>query len=526
MRVFLSGPMGSGKSSLAKALAARTGLPCFDLDEQVERHAGRRVTELFAERGEAGFRQLEASVLRELLAREGRGIIALGGGTVVDPGLRRELLNAGVLITLRAPLAELARRVGAGQGRPLLHGHDPMARLRGLIEARAAAYAECHAELDTHTTPPAGLVDAVIALVADAPIVVPLGTRSYRVEVGSGVRARAGVRLSRVASSERVVLVSDDNVAPHWGDEVAASLRAAGRSVTTVVLQAGEQHKTLRSVEQIWEAALSAGIDRKGAVLALGGGVVGDLAGFAASTLLRGVPVGHIPSTLLAMVDSAVGGKTGFDTRHGKNLVGSFHQPSFVLCDPELLSTLPQADLRAGLGEVVKSAWIEGEAAVAELERDCAALLAGDRAATLRAIRMSAAMKARIVSQDERESDVRALLNLGHTLGHAIEASQGYAGMRHGEGVALGMVAALRLSQRLGYAHSAHVQRAISLLSALGLPTDVRPYLHAQVLSFIGADKKRSSDRITVILAAAPGSVKLHAMSLPELLSLFATLEA
>lgn len=518
--------MGSGKSTVARAIAERAGTPSFDLDRVIEQRVGKSVAEVFAQRGEAAFRQLEASVLRELIAAHHEAVFALGGGSVLNAELRREMLAAGVLVTLRAPISELARRVGSGDGRPLLAGQDVAGKLRTLLDERAAAYAECHAVVETEGRTPAALCDAIVALAADRPIVVPLGTRTYRVEVGPGVRHRAAARIAAVVKSERVVLVSDTNVAPLWAESVAAPLRAAGRQVTSVVLPAGEEHKTLRTVEQIWEAALDAGLDRSGAVLALGGGVVGDMAGFAASTVLRGVPVGHLPTTLLAMVDSAVGGKTGFDTRHGKNLIGTFHQPSFVLCDPEFLGTLPDVERRAGLAEVAKSAWIEGEGQVAELERDRGGLLAGEPAATLRAIVMSAVMKARVVSEDERESNVRALLNLGHTVGHAIEASQGYAGMRHGEAVALGMVAALKLSQRLGHAQHSDVQRGIELLRGLGLPVDVGPYLRQEVLSFIASDKKRSSDRITFVLPGRPGNLKLHAMLLPELLALLAKLEA
>jgi shikimate kinase / 3-dehydroquinate synthase len=526
LRIFLSGPMGSGKSTLAKHVAKRFGLPHWDLDSVIEQRSGATVAGLFAARGEAEFRALEGAIVRELVAENARGVFALGGGTVLDPVLRRELLRRGVLVTLRADVAELARRVGSGAGRPLLAGQDVTARLRELTAARAAVYAECHATLDTNGRDLEQLAQAVMSLANDPPIVVPLGLRSYRVEVGSGIRSRVGERVSGCAKSERIVLVSDETVAPLWAGAIAALLRQGQRKVIEVVLPAGEEHKTLRSVERIWEAALDGQVDRGGAVVALGGGVIGDMAGFAASTLLRGVPVGQLPTTLLAMVDSSVGGKTGFDTRHGKNLVGTFHQPSFVLCDVEMLQTLPIEERRAGLAEVVKAAWIEGETAVSELERDREALLAGQTEATLRAIRMSIEMKARIVSEDERESDLRALLNLGHTVGHAIEAAEGYQGMRHGEAVALGMVAALRLSARLGRASQNDVERAVALLSGLGLPTNVGPYLHERVLSFIASDKKRGSERIAFVVPGAPGSVNLRSTPIPELLSLLTALEA
>jgi shikimate kinase / 3-dehydroquinate synthase len=525
-RIFISGPMGSGKSSLARVVAVQTGLPAFDLDAEVEARTGQSVSELFAGRGEAAFRQYEADALRALISEHQSGVFALGGGTVTDDGLRRELLRQGVVVSLWASPGELARRVGGGEGRPLLSGQDVALRLTGLIAARAAAYAECHAALDTEGRSPDELAALVCELAVASPIVVPLGTRTYRVEVGSGIRARLPERLAVHARSPRVLLVSDERVAAHWLLPIGKLLRDAGRQVIEVVLPAGEEHKTLRSVEQIWEAGLVGGIDRGGAVVALGGGVIGDLAGFAASTLLRGIAVLQLPTTLLAMVDSSVGGKTGFDTPQGKNLIGSFHQPSAVLCDVDMLGTLPVEERRAGLAEVVKSAWIESEAAVAELERDAPGLVAGERDATLRAIAMSIGMKARIVSEDERESELRAVLNLGHTVGHAIEASMGYQGMRHGEAVALGMVAALGVSVRLGHARATDASRAVALLNAMGLPTDVGRYLHERVLSFIAADKKRTSDKITLVVPGQPGCVTLRSTPLSELLALLTGVEA
>jgi 3-dehydroquinate synthase len=430
-----------------------------------------------------------------------------------------------VLVTLSAALRELTARVAGGEGRPLLADRasgdaDVGARLAALLQARADAYAECHGAIDTSGLSVEVVAAGVLELAADPAVVVPLGTRTYRVEIGAGTRARLPERVARMARSPRVVLVSDDNVRDPWADPLAADLRRSGKDVTIVILPAGEEHKTVRSVERIWEAALGAPLDRSGGLLAIGGGVVGDLTGFAAATLLRGVSVGHVPTTLLAMVDSAIGGKTGFDTAHGKNLIGAFHQPSFVLCDTEVLATLPEIERRAGLAEVVKSAWIDGEASVAQLERDQRALGAGEPEATTRAIRMSAALKARIVTEDERESGARALLNLGHTVGHAIEAAEGYRGMRHGQAVALGMVAAFELSAKVGHAGQDDVERLRALLDGLGLPTSVHPYLESRVLSFIGSDKKRRSDQVTFVLPGKPGDVQLRPFALTELTAL------
>jgi len=224
---------------------------------------------------------------------------------------------------------------------------------------------------------------------------------------------------------------------------------------------------------------------------------------------LRGIACAQVPSTLLAMVDSAVGGKTGIDRPQGKNLIGAFQQPRFVLCDIEMLGTLPLAERRAGLAEVVKSAWLDGDQSVCLLEESAAGLLAGDLEATTAAVRMAVELKARVVTEDERETGARALLNLGHTVGHAIEVASGFGTLRHGEAVALGMVAAFRLAARLGRASEADGERATKLMAKLGLPTQVDRYLDDRTLAFIGADKKRKGGKLRFIVPAAPGQTEI-----------------
>jgi 3-dehydroquinate synthase len=509
MRIFLSGAMGSGKSSVAPVVGQKAGVPLLDLDATIEEEAGCTVRELFRREGEAAFREREATVLRRRLPAMADCVVALGGGTVTRADLRRELLRLGTLITLDAPVPELVARVGSDHGRPLLAGQDPRVALERLLSERADAYAECHARIETAGRSPESVADDVLAVARAAPIVVALGRRSYRVEVGAGCRAALPERVRVVATSPTVVVVSDANVWPRWGVGVRDALARDGRRVIEVILEPGEQHKNLASIERIWRAALEGELDRGGTVVGVGGGVVGDLAGFGASTLLRGVPVGHVPTTLLAMVDSAVGGKTGFDMPQGKNLIGTFHQPSFVLCDVEVLGTLPEKERRAGLAEVVKCAWIAGALAVERLEADAPALLAGEVGAIERAVRTAVAVKAEVVSADERDHGRRAVLNLGHTVGHAIEAARGYQGIRHGEAVALGMVAAMRVAIHLGCARVGDAERMLALLSALGLPTDLDAYAGPEVLRYVGADKKRLGGTLTFIAPGAPGAISV-----------------
>jgi 3-dehydroquinate synthase len=314
-----------------------------------------------------------------------------------------------------------------------------------------------------------------------------------------------------------VVVVTDTGVQEPWASHAETELAGAGFRVVPVCLPAGEEHKNIGSIERIWNAALEAGVDRDSLVLAVGGGVVGDMAAFAASTILRGLSFGQLPTTLLAMVDSAVGGKTGIDRPQGKNLIGSFHQPRFVLCDVETLGTLPMAERRAGLAEVVKSAWLDGEESVRMLEARADDLLACDLDATTDAVRMSVQLKARIVTEDEKETGVRALLNLGHTVGHAIEAATGFAGLRHGEAVSLGLVAAFRLSTALGVAQKDQAERMTRLLHKLGLPTGLDAYLDDRTLDFVGSDKKRKGGKVRFVVPSAPGATALQALSVDEI---------
>ena len=512
VRVYLSGPMGAGKSTVAAAVARQLGTLALDLDARVTELAGRSIPEIFAERGEGAFRRLEKDALKSLTSDV--GVVSLGGGTVVDDETRQTLLREGILVTLTADPAVLAQRVGEGAGRPLL-GEDPTRDLERIIKARGAAYAEAHAVIDTGSLSPEEIAAEVVAVRNRAPIVVPLGHRTYGVEVGRGVRHRVGIHANEHASGDAILVFDGEDDRP-WPADAVRDLTLAGKPPIEVKLPGSEAHKNVASAERVWDAALDAEVDRRAIVIGVGGGVVGDLTGFAASTLLRGVALGQIPTTLLAMVDSSVGGKTGFNRPRGKNLVGTFYQPKFVLCDVETLSTLPNEERIAGLAEAVKSAWLDSEESVAMLERDAEALLAGDADATIRAVRMSILLKSRIVHEDENESGRRMLLNLGHTVGHGLEAANDYRGIRHGEGVALGMIAAMRVAARLGRGRPQETERLTRLLGQLGLPTNLDERLNSRALAFIGSDKKRRGDRIHFVIPRLPGQTEIELVGLDE----------
>jgi 3-dehydroquinate synthase len=342
---------------------------------------------------------------------------------------------------------------------------------------------------------------------------VSLGERSYDITLGAGLLDRADELLPALVPLRRTIVVTDDNLAATAHPRrLGAALARAGISSRTVVLPPGEGTKSWRFLEQLVEEFLAFGVERRSVVTALGGGVIGDLVGFAAAATLRGIDFIQIPTTLLAQVDSAVGGKTGINSRRGKNLVGAFHQPRAVLIDTDVLDGLPVRELRAGYAEVVKYGLIRDAAFFGWLEEHGAALLAGDPAARLWAIRRSLEVKAGIVAADERETTgERALLNLGHTFAHAYEAVAGYdGGLLHGEAVAVGMVKAFSLSARLGHCAPSELERVRGHLLRLGLPTRLaavsnRPFPPDELLSAMGRDKKVEDARLRFVLARRIG---------------------
>ncbi len=339
---------------------------------------------------------------------------------------------------------------------------------------------------------------------------VELGPRSYDIVVGEGLIGDAAQYLGPLLEGRRVAVVSDDTVAPLHLPALRASLDAAGIESCEIVIPAGEQSKCFAGLETLVDSLLDSAIERGGAVLALGGGVVGDLAGFAAAILRRGVDVIQLPTTLLAQVDSSVGGKTGIDTRHGKNLVGAFHQPRMVLADIAVLDTLPRRELLAGYAEVVKFGDLGDPEFFALLDSEGARVCDGDRAARRHAVVTSCAAKARIVAADETESGARALLNLGHTFAHALEVEAGFgATLLHGEAVAIGMVLAFELSHRLGLCPAEHGERLRRHLDAVGLPTSPRGMVAAdaagRLVDHMAQDKKVRDGRIVFVLARGIG---------------------
>ena len=340
---------------------------------------------------------------------------------------------------------------------------------------------------------------------------VALGSRSYPIHIAPGLLGAAGPLLAPLAPRRRLAVVTDAQVAALHLPALTAGLEAAGLSVDPIILPPGEKTKDWAHLEQVTEALLTLGVERGDAVVALGGGVIGDLTGFAASMLRRGCGFVQIPTTLLAQVDSSVGGKTAINARAGKNLVGAFYQPAMVLIDPDVLATLPPRELRAGYAEVVKYGLIGDPEFFAWCEAHGAAVLAGDAAAQAHAIAVSCRAKALVVAQDERETgDIRALLNLGHTFGHAFEAEAGFSSrLLHGEGVALGMALAFRLSAARGLCPAAEAERVVAHLAAMGFELSPRALGLAapapRLVAHMMQDKKMRAGTLPFILARGIG---------------------
>lgn len=505
---MLNGPPGAGKSAVAPALAARLGVERVDLDELVAARVGMPVAELIRREGEAAFRQHERELLGALLDARAPVVIAVGGGALTSTALRRRALREATVVSLDAPAEDLLARIRAGAPRPLVTAwRDPMAALRELLEARAEGYAEAHLRLGTASVAVEQTAAAIAARVAgDAPVVVPLGSRSYRVVFrpldAEGFAARWR---DEVPDASDVVGVTERRVA-----NACAAMRSAlpAASDAWLVLRPGEASKTMRNVARLWSLALSRGADRRAAVLCLGGGVVTDLGGFAAATLLRGVRYASVPTSLLGMVDAAVGGKTAVDLPAGKNLAGAFHHPSLVWIDVAALRTLAARDLRAGLAEVVKVAVMRDAALLDDLERCAEALVARrDEEALARVVRAAVQAKVDVVAEDEREGGVRALLNFGHTVGHGVEAASRYR-LRHGECVAIGMRAALHLGAALGVTPPSLERRVGALLDRLGLPSTAK-VPRGEVERAMRLDKKRVGAALRFVLARDAGRGEL-----------------
>ena len=514
--IILVGMMGAGKTTVGKLLAKQLGKTFIDSDEEIQRRTGVTIPHIFDVEGEAGFRSRESCVIQDLLKLDNI-VLATGGGAILSANTRPMMKQNGVVVYLKSSVHDLWQRTRHDHNRPLLQTENPRAKLQELHALRDPLYAET-ADVIIHT----GKQSVQILLEklqhklesfnqmnenekAVQTLNLELAERSYSIHIGSGLLDNVELLVPHIPH-KRAVIVSNTTVAPLYLQGLSEKLASQGVQVQSVILPDGEQYKNSESLNSIYDALLAARSERSTPLIALGGGVIGDITGYAAATYLRGVPFIQIPTTLLSQVDSSVGGKTGINHPLGKNMIGAFYQPRVVLADTATLNTLPDNELRAGIAEVIKYGLIRDLPFLEWLEANMEKLLARDTAALQYAIAHSCRNKAEIVGADERESGERALLNLGHTFGHAIENGMGYGVWLHGEGVAAGTVMAADLSQRLDWLDSQDVLRVRKLFERAGLPV-TGPRLGAEkYLQLMGLDKKVEDGKIRFILLKSLGN--------------------
>jgi shikimate kinase / 3-dehydroquinate synthase len=483
--VVLVGLPGSGKSSVAPLLAARLGRSCLDTDADVEIHLGMSVDRVFSDLGEARFRAEERRAAERGLASPEPLVIAAGGGLVAQHGAFDILARHATVVCLDAADAELAARLGSdGTARPLLAG-SPRDALHHLRADRGHAYARAHVHIRTDQRTPDEVAEQIASALRGA-VRVATG-HAYLVRVGAGVLDAIAEHVTSPA--RRVVVIADDAVA-RLAEELAERLRRQHVAATVFAIPGGEVAKRWSVAGGLLERCSDAGLERDDCIVAVGGGSIGDVAGLVAATYLRGIAWVVVPTTLLAMVDSAVGGKTAVNLRRGKNLAGVFWQPRAVLCDPAVLDPLGHRSFRSAFAEIVKSSMVGGGDLTALVERRFQAALGRDRDAIAELVRGCCDLKAGVVAGDERESGRRAILNYGHTVGHAVEALTGLgSGLDHGEAVAFGMRVAGALSIVESGCPAADIARQDELLDACGLTQ--RPRLvAADIAAQLGVDKK------------------------------------
>jgi len=517
MDLVLVGLPGSGKSVVGKRIAQRHGATFIDLDDVIESEAARTIPEIFADEGESGFRTRERAAVLAVGAPDSdsrlQRVIATGGGAPVDPRNRWHLYRGRMPIWLDSRPEVLAQRLRRSRNvRPLVAGRDPVAALRGLASGRERFYAAA-ARLNG-VAEVREIIAAIEALLSEerpgSTLLMAADTRVGRIALGDGIVGAAIVAALRRAGARRAIIVTEPVAWSIAEPMIAAALAAADLPVETLILPQGEDAKRLAVIEEHARRLATFRAERTEPLVAIGGGALGDTAGFLAATWLRGVPIIHVPTTLVAQIDSSIGGKTAVDLPEGKNLVGAFHQPTDVVIDIRFLATLPERQRRAALGEAAKMAALGDERLFALLESEGAAIARGDEAAVQRGsvaelVERAAWAKVEIVTDDEREQGARIHLNLGHTLAHALETVASYDGLLHGEAVAYGLRAATRIGVAMDVTPPARAERIERLLTNLDLGRGPLPYALEAVRYAMGADKKHSGGLLRWVLPTETG---------------------
>jgi 3-dehydroquinate synthase len=492
--LIITGFSGTGKSLVAMEVALRLNWDFLDTDDAIVKQTGKPIAEIFGRDGEGKFRELERETIRKSCQLR-QTVVAIGGGAIVDPQNYELLAQTGLIVCLEAKpetiyerLFRAAARSPEAEVRPLLAVEDPLERIRQIKASRQPHYAKADWTIHTDDLSIGDVAGEVIRAWRllrryafhndgdkDIACLVQTATQNYPVFVGYGLMDKLGEKMKQTALSGTAIIISDENVFSLYGSKVERILKGAGFAVNSFVVPAGEETKSMDYATKIYDFLVEHRAERDDIIVALGGGMVGDLAGFVAATFLRGMPWVQVPTSLVAMVDASIGGKVGVNHPEGKNLIGAFYQPSVVLADPQTLTTLPRRELTSGWAEVIKHGMILDKEFFEFLEADVDRLKKLEPELLSRAIARSAAIKAQVVSQDEKEMEgKRTILNYGHTIAHGLEAATQYKRFLHGEAVAIGMTEAAKLSQQLGLLPSAVVERQQALLQKFGLPTSLR----------------------------------------------------
>ena len=538
--IFLVGFSATGKSSVGRQLAHRLNLGYLDTDDEIVARTGRSIPDIFSEEGEEGFRAREREVLEEVCRKKGV-VVSTGGGVVLDPANRTLMMRSGAVICLEAKPATIHQRLlrhASGRRhksvRPLLAGHDPLKRIESLKEYRQPFYAM--ADWTVHTDdltiqevmeeairglryarrrlsqkadsqplfPPANSAGqesvAPYCQEMGAAFVVSTPTDQYPVFVGWGILDELGRRMRNLGLSGTAVVIVDDRLGPLYGPRTLKSLKAAGFEALSYAVSSGEGSKSRDVLSGIYDWLVEHRIERGHAIVALGGGMIGDLAGYAAATYLRGVPLVQVPTTLVAMTDSSIGGKVAINHPLGKNLIGAFYQPRMVLADVQTLSTLPPRELASGWAEVIKHGIIMDSGLVDLLERDSELIMTLEPDVVTEVVKRSAALKGQVVGQDEKEAGLRMILNYGHTIGHSLEAVTEYRQFLHGEAVSIGMVGAAWISQQMVDLPSELGERQRLLLQKYHLPISLPDIDVDRLIAAMQLDKKVKKQALRWVL--------------------------
>jgi len=542
--LVITGFSGTGKSLVAMEVALRLNWDFLDTDDEIVKQTGKPIAEIFRQDGEARFRKLEREMIKKACQRR-QTVIAIGGGTIVDPQNYELLAKTGLIVCLEAKPETIYERLFRETAsnphrevRPLLAVDNPLERIRQLKASRQPHYAKANCTVhtdglsvsevaeevikasrlvrrtDPHLNPPPSRerkLGSQLKVNDDVACVVKAATQSYSVFVGYGLLNKLGEKMKKAALSGTAIVISDENVFSLYGSRVGGILKAAGFAVNSFVVPPGEETKSMNYAIKIYDFLVEQRAERDDILIALGGGMVGDLAGFVAATFLRGMPWIQVPTSLVAMVDASIGGKVGVNHPEGKNLIGAFYQPNLVLADPQTLTTLPKRELTSGWAEVIKHGLILDKEYFKFLETNVDRLAKLEPELLTRAIARSAAIKAQVVSQDEKEREgKRTILNYGHTIAHGLEAASQYKRFLHGEAVAIGMMGAAKLSQRLNLLLSETVERQQILLQKFGLPTVFSGLDLNEIARAMEVDKKTKKRAIRWVLLQDIGKVVIR----------------